>query len=288
MHGGTLNVASRLHEGTTFTVTHSDRRGTPGRRTRARVRTPERAGATSARLYVTEALRWVPDSGPAPRSEASVEPVDPSAGTRRIILADDNADMREYVHRLLSDRWSVDAYPDGRAALEAARRHAPGAGHRRRDDARARRLRAAEGAAGEIRTTARSRSSCCRRAPARRRASKACRRAPAITSSSRSPRASCARASTRRSCAPRSAPAQEAHARRLPTSSGRRRSPSRSCADPTTRTSSPTTRTSELVGTPPDARQAAPRSAARTGGPGHQGAARRACGARGSRSSAVP
>ena len=51
--------------------------------------------------------------------------MDPSAETRRIILADDNADMREYVHRLLSDRWSVDAYPDGRAALEAVRRHAP-------------------------------------------------------------------------------------------------------------------------------------------------------------------
>ena len=33
--------------------------------------------------------------------------------------------MREYVQRLLSDRWSVDAYPDGAAALEAATRHAP-------------------------------------------------------------------------------------------------------------------------------------------------------------------
>ena len=124
MHGGTLNVASRLHEGTAFTVSIptgvAHLAGERVRESDARA-----AGATSARLYVTEALRWVPGSETASRRETSDEPVDPSAETRRIILADDNADMREYVQRLLSDCWSVEAYPDGRAALEAARRQAP-------------------------------------------------------------------------------------------------------------------------------------------------------------------
>jgi PAS domain S-box-containing protein len=37
-----------------------------------------------------------------------------------ILLADDNADMREYVMRLLNRRYEVEAVADGRAALEAA------------------------------------------------------------------------------------------------------------------------------------------------------------------------
>src|SRR5205823_478315 len=44
----------------------------------------------------------------APRSEA------------RILVADDNPDTREYLVRLLSQRWQVDAVADGQAALDAA------------------------------------------------------------------------------------------------------------------------------------------------------------------------
>ena len=124
MHGGTLTVASRLDEGTTFTVTIP--RGWHTWPASGCAQSGAGApAATSARLYVTEALRWIPDSGPASRSVATVDPEDTPSGIKRIILADDNVDMREYVHRLLSDRWSVDAYPDGRAALEAVKRQAP-------------------------------------------------------------------------------------------------------------------------------------------------------------------
>lgn len=42
-----------------------------------------------------------------------------------IVLADDNADMREYVTRLLRTRWSVEAVGDGEAALAAIRRRRP-------------------------------------------------------------------------------------------------------------------------------------------------------------------
>ena len=41
------------------------------------------------------------------------------------MLADDNADMRDYVSRLASSRWEVEAVADGQAALEAARRRKP-------------------------------------------------------------------------------------------------------------------------------------------------------------------
>jgi signal transduction histidine kinase len=124
MHGGTLTVASRLDEGTTFTVTiPTGLAHLAGERVRE-----SGAGApaaTNARLYVTEALRWVQDGGAAVRSVGTVEPEDTASRIQRIVVADDNVDMREYVHRLLSDRWSVEAYPDGRAALEAVKRHVP-------------------------------------------------------------------------------------------------------------------------------------------------------------------
>jgi CheY-like chemotaxis protein len=42
-----------------------------------------------------------------------------------VLLADDNADMRDYVSRLLSPHWEIEAVADGQAALEAARRRKP-------------------------------------------------------------------------------------------------------------------------------------------------------------------
>ncbi|HEX7793393.1 MAG TPA: PAS domain-containing protein, partial [Vicinamibacterales bacterium] len=43
----------------------------------------------------------------------------------RIVLADDNADMRAYVSRLLGERWVVTAVADGAAALAAAKAETP-------------------------------------------------------------------------------------------------------------------------------------------------------------------
>ena len=42
-----------------------------------------------------------------------------------MLLADDNADMRDYVRRLLADRYEVEAVADGAAALAAARARRP-------------------------------------------------------------------------------------------------------------------------------------------------------------------
>jgi DNA-binding response OmpR family regulator len=43
----------------------------------------------------------------------------------RVLLADDNAEMRSFIRRLLSDRYDVEVVADGRAALEAVRRRRP-------------------------------------------------------------------------------------------------------------------------------------------------------------------
>ena len=117
MHGGSASVNSRENEGTTFTVTipigvaHLP---------------PERIGhrhggappTIAATPYVQEALRWLPaPPSPPPAFERQTTPADLAA---RVLVADDNADMREYICRILSERWTVQAVSDGAAALEAA------------------------------------------------------------------------------------------------------------------------------------------------------------------------
>ena len=57
--------------------------------------------------------------------ERSTDPAAVTASGRRILLADDNADMREYIKRLLSPVWEVETVADGRAALESLRDKRP-------------------------------------------------------------------------------------------------------------------------------------------------------------------
>jgi signal transduction histidine kinase len=68
-----------------------------------------------------EAAQWIDNEvGPV------APPGDGAASNRaRLLVADDNADMREYLVRLLSPRWEVEAVADGEAALESALRQPP-------------------------------------------------------------------------------------------------------------------------------------------------------------------
>jgi signal transduction histidine kinase/DNA-binding response OmpR family regulator len=91
------------------------------------------ATATSAQAYVQEALRWLPESASntvahSPVIEDMVAVSDALArshGGARILLADDNADMRAYVRRLLAPLYTVELAADGEQALVAARRARP-------------------------------------------------------------------------------------------------------------------------------------------------------------------
>ncbi|HEY9873640.1 MAG TPA: response regulator, partial [Candidatus Obscuribacterales bacterium] len=88
--------------------------------------------ALSATPYLEEAMRWLPEEA---QGSAGVPPALEGAGEQdaflspapvslrssaRILLADDNVDMRDYVKRLLSQHYEVEAVPDGLAALSAA------------------------------------------------------------------------------------------------------------------------------------------------------------------------
>ncbi|HYG62706.1 MAG TPA: ATP-binding protein [Thermoanaerobaculia bacterium] len=132
LHGGEVRAESALGRGTTFFVTlpfgkdhlPADRVGA------ARTLASTTVGAAP---FVEEALRWIP---PTPDAGSEWRPLDASLihvgprpagdGTRpRILLADDNSDVRDYIRRLLSLEYEVTAVADGVAALHAARRERP-------------------------------------------------------------------------------------------------------------------------------------------------------------------
>jgi PAS domain S-box-containing protein len=121
LHGGTIAVSSELERGTTFTVrVPLGSAHLPADRLKAPV-----AGASTgigARAFVEEALRWLP-----PEKDSTVWVDQRFAATfgDRIVVADDNADMRAYLNDLLGASYSLEVVPDGAEALAAARRKRP-------------------------------------------------------------------------------------------------------------------------------------------------------------------
>ncbi|WP_395015436.1 response regulator [Dongia sp.] len=129
LHGGAIRAESSVGKGTAFTVTVPF--GTahlPAERIGAAQ--PRPTASLRADAYVEEALRWLPASEvgavPTDRAEDAALPLHAgSAGPARILVADDNADMRAYIARLLGQRWQVETVADGAAALDAIRRERP-------------------------------------------------------------------------------------------------------------------------------------------------------------------
>ena len=129
LHSGTVTVTSEEGRGTTFTVSiPTGSAHLPQDRISAgRQLTSTSVGAIP---YVEEALRWVPSSGAPPHPFANALTDDDTAtarttaGQARVLIADDNADMREYVGRLLGQRYEVETVGDGADALDRIRARA--------------------------------------------------------------------------------------------------------------------------------------------------------------------
>ncbi|MFE9499356.1 SpoIIE family protein phosphatase [Streptomyces collinus] len=129
LHGGTISADSTEGEGTTFTLHLAF--GT-AHLPAASVAPAGRSttGSAGADPYVQEALRWLPgESGEVGTDAGAAVPPTPvpgPAGTARVLVADDNADMREYLTRLLTGAgYEVTAARDGVEALDFARREIP-------------------------------------------------------------------------------------------------------------------------------------------------------------------
>ena len=130
LHGGEVRIESKVDHGTTFTVVlpYGESRSPAAGNESRKVST-----ATKAAAFVEEALRWLPepaDANPALveflRDTAIVPPPNAPTGPReRVLVADDNADMRDYVQRLLASRYDVETVGNGVEALEAIRRTRP-------------------------------------------------------------------------------------------------------------------------------------------------------------------
>ena len=114
LHGGEIEVSSEVDRGTTFRVTlptgtahlppeHLQTEPTPD------------PTAMSASLFVAEAEQWLAEEDTAVKSQSSVD-------TPRILIVDDNADLRNYLQRLLAQYYQVETANDGLAALNTIRR----------------------------------------------------------------------------------------------------------------------------------------------------------------------
>ncbi|OXM59940.1 SpoIIE family protein phosphatase [Amycolatopsis vastitatis] len=119
IHGGGVTVESTPGAGTTFRIRLP--LGTRHLPAEHVVSEPSARGiaADTAEPYVQEALRWLPDSRPAPGAAPAVAP------GARVLVADDNADMRGYLVRLLRDDYAVTAVRDGVEAFAAASAEPP-------------------------------------------------------------------------------------------------------------------------------------------------------------------
>lgn len=117
LHGGTIKVSSKINQGTCFTVTiPTGYAHLPSERISA-TRT-QSATTLKAAPYVEEMLRWLPESTVTATVDAELAlPSARSSQTGRILLADDNADLRDYLKRLLSQYYEVETVADGAAAL---------------------------------------------------------------------------------------------------------------------------------------------------------------------------
>jgi PAS domain S-box-containing protein len=130
LHNGDIRVESEEGRGAAFHVTIP---------LGAAHLSPERVADASeevaqfsrSQAFVEEALRWLPgdallDAGAARDMPQGGEASPPPAESRLVLLADDNADLRGYISRLLTDHgYGVVTAADGEAALAALRARRP-------------------------------------------------------------------------------------------------------------------------------------------------------------------
>ncbi|MGH9736312.1 MAG: ATP-binding protein, partial [Candidatus Acidiferrales bacterium] len=133
LHGGSIHAESAVDRGTTFIVrvplgqNHLPTGQVGGPRNLS-------STAVGAAPFVEEALRWLPEE-PAAEKGVPIDREPLTVNTRhageehadrmRVLVADDNADMRQYLVRLLQSEYEVESVPDGQAAISAIQRKTP-------------------------------------------------------------------------------------------------------------------------------------------------------------------
>jgi len=119
LHLGSIEVDSQPGQGTCFTVTLQ---GGSAHLSAVHINQQigSRATGGGAAAYLQEAAQWLPADIAASHCLSETN-TPPAPGTRaRILWADDNPDMRDYVARLLGQNYEVVAVADGAEALQQA------------------------------------------------------------------------------------------------------------------------------------------------------------------------
>jgi PAS domain S-box-containing protein len=127
-HGGSIRVASELGRGTAVTVSVPFGDAHLPRERRAGPAASE-SSAARVQAYIDEAMGWLADSGPegilTPLGQASgqtgIFALEPRNRGQRVLLAEDNSDMRTYLQKLLQTAgFDVATAVDGEQALAMA------------------------------------------------------------------------------------------------------------------------------------------------------------------------
>ncbi len=122
LHGGSISVKSQVGVGTTFLISIP--------KIVQEIAGSHTENAKPLELqsiyYAEEAQRWLPEeSGTLPPGLPIAGLINSAHSTRlnrdRILLADDNVDMRDYVRRLLAEEYEVFTAANGQIALELSK-----------------------------------------------------------------------------------------------------------------------------------------------------------------------
>ncbi|WP_082219225.1 ATP-binding protein [Massilia sp. NR 4-1] len=138
LHHGRIAVESTPDHGSCFTVILPLGRAHLPDEQLVDADAAQHAPSRALETYTAEARRWLPGEEEAPAAApeeggeatansvpASAPALLPAPGAARILIADDNADMRAYLARLLRPHWQVQSVANGQEALAAARSQRP-------------------------------------------------------------------------------------------------------------------------------------------------------------------